>query len=148
MKQIHTSSFGILEYGDAEVIRFPAGLPGFGAEKQFLAIERIHDKPVVFLQSVDRSDLFFIALPIEIIDPEYELQLSDDDLEILEEKEPEPADLICLALVCLPEQGECTANLLGPIVISRQRQIGVQAVRNDSRYSATYPLIGELTGSC
>ncbi len=148
MKQIHTHSFGTLEYHDEEVIRFPAGLPGFGTEKQFLAIERIHDKPVIFLQSLGRPDLFFITLPIEIIDPEYELQLSDEDLEMLGEKEPEPADLICLALICLPEQGDCTANLLGPIVISRQRQVGLQAIRNDSRYSVTYPLIGEMTGSC
>ena len=40
-----------------------------------------------------------------------------------------------LTILTIPEQGPTTVNLAAPIVINPARNIGVQAVRSDRRYS-------------
>lgn len=148
MNILKTHSFGTLEYGEDDLIRFPEGIPGFENEKLFIAVERPREKPVIFLQSAVREELFFITLPIESIDDSYELQLSEEDETLLGGSDPGSEELMCLALVCFPDEGVPTANLLGPLVIHRDTQIGVQAIRNDARYSASHPLTEGVNERC
>ena len=146
MPTISTRQFGNVEFAEEDIFEFPNGLPGFEEEHRFLCVERPALRPVVFLQSVDSPDLCFITIPAQTIDPHYEVVIADEERTILgaseEEDEASAWDqsLACLAIVCLPEEGAPTANLLGPVVLSRETRKGVQAVRDDSRYSALTPL--------
>ena len=133
--RIETNSFGPIDCADEDIIHFPQGLPGFEHEKAFVAIERPHAKPVIFLQSAQSPGLFFVTLPVETIDDGYQLKLSDEYRRILGVTEM-TRDLLTLAIVCMPDAGAPTANLLGPIVVHRQGRVAVQAVRDDARYSA------------
>ena len=63
MPTIRTKQFGSIDYDDADIFEFPAGLPGFEAEQRFLCIERPALRPVAFLQSVTNPELCFITLP-------------------------------------------------------------------------------------
>ena len=45
-----------------------------------------------------------------------------------------------LAILCFARPDAPTANLLGPLVIRRDVGLGVQSIREDSRYSARQPL--------
>lgn len=144
MPSISTKQFGIVQFGEDDVFDFPNGLPGFEAERQFLCIERPALRPVVFLQSIEHTDLCFITLPARSVDPGYELRVAPEEQTILGLAPAESPlweqSLACLAIVCLPSQGAPTANLLGPVVLSRETRKGVQAVRDDCRYSAMTPL--------
>jgi flagellar assembly factor FliW len=40
----------------------------------------------------------------------------------------------------MPQNAAPTANLLGPVVLSRETMRGVQAIREDTKYSAVHPL--------
>ncbi|MCX6595109.1 MAG: flagellar assembly protein FliW [Acidobacteria bacterium] len=137
--RIETNSFGPIDCADADIIHFPQGLPGFEYEKAFVAIERPQSQPVVFLQSVTSPGLFFVTLPVETIDRGYQLKLSDEYRRILGVTDM-ARDLLSLAIVCMPDAGVPTANLLGPIVVHRQDRVAVQAVRDDAVYSAAEPL--------
>jgi flagellar assembly factor FliW len=138
MPLLETLRFGALEYPPAGAIEFPGGLPGFEHLRRFVLVEQAPLAPLVFLQSLETPDLCFPAVPVGAIDPQYELEISREDLEILNldpSRQPEVGrEVVCLAIVAA-RTGPPTANLLAPIVINLSRRLGVQAVRADARYS-------------
>jgi flagellar assembly factor FliW len=146
MPLLETLRFGALEYPPEGAIDFPSGVPGFEHLRRFVLVEQAALAPLVFLQSLETPDLCFPAVAVCAIDPQYELEVSREDLEILNldpSRQPEVGrDVVCLAIVAAPK-GLPTANLLAPIVInlsprSSSRRLGVQAVRTDARYSHCY----------
>jgi flagellar assembly factor FliW len=106
---------------------------------------------LTFLQSTRQSGLCFLALPILMIDPQYALTVSAEDLAALEfDENRQPAiggDVDCLAMIAAPEQGPPTANLLAPIVIHRGKRVGLQAIRIDAIYSHQH-LLGPEEDVC
>jgi flagellar assembly factor FliW len=144
MPSIDTKQFGTLHFTEDDVFEFPNGLPGFDAARRFLCIERPAYRPIVFLQSVEDAGLCFITLPARAVDPAYQLEVAPEERTILglaSAMAPEwEQSLACLAIVCLPPDGAPTANLLGPVVLSRETHKGIQSVRDDRRYSALTPL--------
>jgi flagellar assembly factor FliW len=151
MPTIRTKQFGSIDYDDADIFEFPAGLPGFESEQRFLCIERPALRPVAFLQSVVNPELCFITLPARSVDPGYELAIAPDELQILGVAQPEvqsvESSLACLAIVCLNNDGPPTANLLGPVVLSRETRRGIQSVRDDRKYSAVTPVAADAETS-
>lgn len=140
MPRIETKAFGTLDYRTADLIEFPQGLVGFEGHRRFLAIDRPQTKPLVFLQSIEQPDLFFVTIPPSLVDPGYRLQLLDEHLAALDLGDTASVEFLVLSVVCLPETGSATANLLGPLVIHCPTGRGVQAVRDDRQYSAVHPI--------
>ena len=128
------------------VIEFPGGMPGFENERQFRMITRKDLSPIAFLQSEASPDVFFTVLPIEAVDSAYDLQLTPEDAALLGVNGDASAAareaLLRLAIVTTPKNGRAHANLLAPVVIHVERNIGVQAVRRDSRYSHCHTIPG------
>lgn len=148
MLRCASKNFGIVEYETNAVITFPLGLPGFESETLFVAIEREASKPVLFLQSLVTPQLCFITMPVELIEPAYELRVSEEDLELIGATSGMSASLRCLTVVCTGHHRP-TANLLGPVVINLETHQAVQAVRDDARYAVQHPLFPELeAGGC
>jgi flagellar assembly factor FliW len=139
MPVVNTRRFGPLEYDESRVVSFPSGLPGFEHETRFVLLERPEWTPIVFLQSLHGADLCFLAAPVGTLDPGYSLSVTREDLQKLslnEERQPNSDEqVLCLALLCAPENGPLTGNLLAPVVVNLRNRIAVQAVRVDARYS-------------
>src|SRR5437016_3006575 len=115
---------------------FPHGLPGFEHERRFTLVEDRAHPPLLSLESETTPDLRFHALPVRAVDPAYDLQLSPEDLDVLElEQVPGEDGVLCLAILAAPENGPLSANLLAPVVVNCTRNLAVQAVRMDQRYS-------------
>ena len=146
MRAIETPRFGLVRYDEQEVIEFPAALPGFEGEHQFLLIEAEASRPLCFLQSVLTPSLCFVCAPIPLLLPQYEGFLNRQDRDALG-MPPEGATpgtrLDWFAILCFAEADSPTANLLGPIVIRRDVGLGVQSIREDALYSARHPLFRE-----
>jgi flagellar assembly factor FliW len=146
MPEILTKYFGSIEYSEADVVQFSSGLPAFEDETQFLLIEPPARAPIVFLQSLRHSNLCFLTLPILVVDPEYHLAVAGEDLVALgldpARRHQPGAEITCLAVVAVAENGLITANLLAPLVINRAQRCGLQAIRIDSAYSHVHPVAG------
>jgi|YNPBryunderm2012_1023409.scaffolds.fasta_scaffold00984_11 flagellar assembly factor FliW len=142
--RFETRHFGIVEYERDSVFEFPAGLPGFEDQREFVALQQSHIRPIVFLQSLRRPDLCFITLPVQAIEPGYRLSLSAEDLRLLElpeDRQPEIGkQVLCLAIVAVAEGQPPTANLLAPVVVNLANRRAVQAIMSDSGYSHRHPL--------
>ena len=144
MPEILTKYFGSIEYKEADVIQFSAGLPAFEDEIQFLLIEPAASAPIVFLQSLRQASLCFLTLPILAVDTQYDLAITLEDLQSIGIEPGHPPSLgdrlICLAVIAVTENGAVNANLLAPILINRRERRGLQAIRVDSIYSHEYPV--------
>jgi flagellar assembly factor FliW len=150
--RLDTPRFGPIEYPDDAVIRFPAGLPAFESDTEFLAIERSDAAPLIFLQSVIHPSLCFLTMPVLEIVPGYKLCVCPEDLRLLglpAGRQPEiGGDLICLCILTVPGDGAATANLLAPVLIRRDTRTGVQAVQVDSQHSHRHPLFAGEASTC
>jgi flagellar assembly factor FliW len=142
MPQCETKYFGTVTYDPQTVITFPYGLPAFENHCHFLPIEDAARLPFVFLQSLEDARLCFLALPVAILDPHYQLKMSAEDLAAIGQRQPTgvATDLLCLAVVSFNADGNPTANLLAPIVVNRATRAGVQSVRDDFAYGCSHPL--------
>lgn len=147
MPQADTQQFGPIEYALEDVIEFPLGLPAFEQEHSFLLIAPLTAKPLVFLQSLGRSELCFVTLPLEVVDPNYQLSVSAEDLTVLLLAGQNlgavglASDVRIRTLAIISLTDSCpTANLLAPLVINVKEKRGAQAIRLDNLYSHQHPV--------
>lgn len=146
MAQVETEYFGTISYREDSVFEFPAGLPAFVNEKRFVPIESPQRSPMLFLQSLVRPSLCFLALPIQVVDRDYRLAVSREDLVTLglaPDRQPELAsEVAVLALLSIHDGLLATANLMAPIVVNLKTRQALQAIRQDSLYSHQHPIPG------
>jgi len=144
MALIETEYFGTISYREDSVFEFPAGLPAFVNEKRFVPIESPQHSPLLFLQSMARPSLCFLALPIQVVDPGYRLAVCREDLVTLElapDRQPELAsEVAVLVLLSVHDGLLSTANLMAPIVVNLKTRRALQAIRQDSVYSHQHPI--------
>ena len=143
MAKLKTRQFGTIQCNDNAAVTFPLGLLGFESSKRFALVEHADAAPLVFLQSLDSEELYFITAPVQAIDKSYELALLDDDIRQLgldPNRTPSAEDVVCLAILSAPVKGPATANLSAPIVISPTTRNAIQSVRIDGRYSHQHPI--------
>jgi len=137
--------FGELDYDSEVVVEFPAGLPGFETERQFILVDRADLRPLVFVQSLAQPELCFPTLPVRSVVPDYKLTMTEADREALE-LPSHPAigkDVACLVVLNVRETGT-VANLLAPLVIALKQRRAVQAIVSECGYSHEHALEAAL----
>lgn len=142
--KITTKYFGEIEITDDELFNFPKGIPGFENEKSFVIIHN-DDKnfPFQWLQSIENTDLAFVTINPFSIMPDYEVEISDDEVEILNIEEI--ADVFLLCIVVVPEDfSKISANLLAPIIFNTKNHMAKQVTMNTNRYKVRQYIIEEL----
>lgn len=146
MPSLTTKYFGTLPYEASGRFRFPNGIPGFEDQHAFVLLDVEERRPLLFLQSTAAFGLCFLAFPILVVDPEYELAVSFEDLCSLKlETGRQPkigAEVLVLALLTLQPGLPATANLMAPIVINLKIRRGLQAIRTNARYSHQHAIPG------
>ena len=137
-----TRYFGEMDYAEDAVIRIPAGIPGFPGDSGYLLIQFPTQYPLVYLQSLQRTDVCFAALPVRVASPGYELTLSEEDARALGVgTRPKIGDeVLCLAFLAAEESGIPTANLKAPVVIRIQTRMAAQCLNGDGNYLCRHPL--------
>lgn len=152
MAACQTKYDGIIEFTDDSVFVFPEGLIGFEGEISFLPLQPPGAEPLVLLQSTITPELCFIALPVRVVDPEYQLAIVPEDLPRLglpANRQPAiGADVLCLALITIHDGGEgTTANLLAPVVVNLKTRRAVQCISSDPGHSHQHPFLAPAEAS-
>ena len=144
MPSLPTTYFGQLDYNEDSVFEFPSGIPGFEEHTRFLLVDHAQSHPLVFVQSLLSPSLCFIAVPVLVVDPQYRLELTEEDLTSLQFPSGVPPrigeELACLALVTVIEFSDPTANLRSPLVLNLKARVGLQIIHQDVRYSFRQPI--------
>src|SRR6185312_2210575 len=122
MLRIATKFFGERDCDADSIYTFPAGLPGFEDQHSFCFLTVPGSEPLLFMQSTTTQNLCFVMLPILVVDPDYPVALSEDELAMLDlpaGRMPKIGrDILCAALVCSEAGARHTVNLMAPIVVN------------------------------
>ena len=136
--RFESTHFGSIAVDESSIIEFPEGLPGFEDRRRFLALEHPQASGLIFLQSLEQPDLCFLALPVQMSRPGYQLYLTPEDRELLDlpvDRQPVIGrDVAALAILSLREAQDPTVNLRSPVVIHLGTHRAVQAIRPDEVY--------------
>ena len=91
--KLHTSRFGEIEFNEEEIITFSDGLFGFEDIKKYIIFQMEEDNPLMWMQSIEEGSLAFIIIRPFEFNPNYSLQLSDNDVEELGLTSPDDSDI-------------------------------------------------------
>lgn len=134
MVKIKTKNFGTMDIEEKQRITFPEGILGFPEQKEYYLIIK-EDSPFLWLQSKEKENLAFVLINPYLFQPEYQLNVSSREWDILGIN-PDGDDFLIFAIVTIPENPEdMTANLQGPILINPKQKLGVQAISLDETHS-------------
>ena len=123
---------------DAQVVEFPAGIPGFEMCRRFVVIASPELSPLSCLQSLDPPEASFLTVDPRLLDPQYDFTLREFERARLGAAVDEA--LVWLAIVTVAPDGGATANLRAPVVINARRMVGCQFIRDDHEYPVRFPL--------
>lgn len=148
VQEIASDRIGPIQFSPEEVLSFPGGLPGFQDHQQFVLLQPPAVEPLVYFQSLSYPYPRFLAVPVDVVDPEYQLAMESWDKDLLF---PEDASGIKLSrmphatlslyfVVSVSKDMLATVNMLAPIAVRPSIKRGVQAVRADGLYSHAAPL--------
>lgn len=141
--RIESTRFGAFDVADGALLRFPRGLAGFPGSTRYALVAHSPEDPFYWLHSADEPAVAFPVTDPWAFHPEYQLEIGDEDLALLETSDP--ADLAFFGVVAIaPDPAASTINLLAPVVVNLERQLGAQ-VLNQVEASPHAPLFaGEV----
>lgn len=138
--KVETTRFGTLEVDDSTLITMPSGPIGFECYRQFCLIESHTKANFRWLQSVDEPGLAFVVIDPSEFFADYEIELSDLDVDRLQLTDEE--DALVLTILTIRNDGQdISANLAAPIVVNSKNLIGAQVVLQNEQYSTQHPLL-------
>jgi flagellar assembly factor FliW len=144
MLRILTRFFGELDCNVEDLYTFPSGLPGFEDQQSFFFLKIPRTEPLLFMQSMTTRSLCFVLLPILVVEPDYKVRLTVEELSELQlPADRIPAigkDVLCAVTVCFGNGTSPTVNLMAPVIVNLHTKIGLQAIHGDSGYSHQHPL--------
>jgi flagellar assembly factor FliW len=140
--KVATKAYGVIDVDERQKITISAGLFGFESFKDYILLDA-ERQPFYWLQSMDVERVAFILVSPFLFRPDYELDISDEDLAEIGIAEPQNA-LIFSIVTIPPDGGPMTANLQGPVVINRETRQGKQFVLTDPRWKTRHNIMDEL----
>ena len=139
---VETKTMGSVEVSEGQLIKLPAGLFGFTGYHDFALID-CHIKPLIWMHSLEEKDLAFLLLDPFIVSPDYEADI--DDVELSKIGIRDPADVLLLAIITVPNDGSpVTANLRGPLVINKKSHEGMQVILDDKKWPIKFDVAKAL----
>lgn len=131
--------FGAFEVEPQNIVRFPAGLPGFEQCHHLVILSSPAIAPLQCLQALDGQLASFLVVDPRLVLPDYRCVLSGPDAERLGGADDTP--LLWLAVVTSRDEGDWV-NLRAPIVINPSRMVGFQVIPHSSLYPLRHPIAG------
>jgi flagellar assembly factor FliW len=143
--KVATKAYGLIEVDERQKIIFPQGLFGFEKLKDYLLLDA-ERQPFYWLQSMDVEDVAFILVNPFLFRPDYEVNVSNEEVDGIGIRSPENA--LIFSIVTIPQDGSpMTANLQGPLIINRDARMGKQAVLTDDRWKTKHDIMAELAAT-
>lgn len=120
------------------VIRFPRGIVGFEALREFTLLEIRAGAPLLVLQSLESPNLgLLVADPFAFV-PDYSLSISDAEQEMLQAQNADELAVLVTASIPPGEPEKTALNMLGPIVINHRTRLGLQSPQPEGSRPAQF----------
>ncbi len=141
---VETGRFGQLNVDENEIINMPNGVLGFPELRRYVLVDPADDALILWLQSLDRSEIAFPAIEPKIFKSDYVVKLSAaDQRELGLERINKNAGV--LSLLTIPQEiMHMSANIKAPLVINLENNFAKQVVLQENEYSVNHPMFKEL----
>jgi flagellar assembly factor FliW len=121
------------------VFTFAEGVAGFTHCTRFTIFHEEGSTPRVFwLQSLDDADVMFPIVAPEMLDVEYQIELSDADCELLGLEKAEDAAVVVIVYRDAAEGGKIAANTRSPIILNLSNRRAMQKVLQEVHPTLLY----------
>ena len=142
--EIQTKAMGQVEILEKQIIVLDQGFYGFKDFHRFALVDAPQE-PFIWVQSLDKTDLAFLAIDPFLFRPDYEIDIEDSLLEPLGIENP--SEVLVFALVTIPPDGSpVTANLQGPLIVNKRNNKAMQAVLSDLKWKTKHDIVAEASG--
>lgn len=138
---LQTKAYGPVEIDEKQILEFPHGLFGFEEYHQFALIDA-HKKPFFWLQSTEEARIAFILIKPSIFHEDYDPGISEEDYADIGAEGPD--ECLVFAIVTVPDSGPMTANLQGPLYISKKTRKGKQCISPKDEYRTKHDILEEM----
>ncbi len=138
---LQTKAYGPMEIDEGQILEFPQGILGFEEYRRFALIDA-HKKPFYWLQSTEETRIAFILIKPSIFRDSYDPGIGPEELEDIGASDLD--DCLVFAIVTVPEAGPMTANLQGPIFISKKTRKGKQCISPRDEYRTRHDILEEM----
>ena len=146
MKVLATPEQESLNQTDDSIIQMPFGLLGFESFKRFVLLANPEEAPFLWFETPDDRSISFLVVSPFIVLPNYQPELTPEDVALLELKNLR--DAMIFNIVTLRGNHAATVNLKGPIVVNRATLVGKQVIPvNAANYAVQHPLVAPETAS-
>ncbi len=141
--KVSTTRFGELQVNKEDVINFPEGLLGFESLKRFFIVDPGDSTLILWLQSIEDSQIAFPVIEPKIFKPDYIAKLLPTDMNSVELESLSDAKIY--SILTIPSDiTTMSANLKAPVVINNDKKIAKQIVLQDSKLSVKYEMYKDL----
>lgn len=136
---IKTKFLGEVEIEDKNILVFPEGILGFEESRKFILLPIPGNDIFQVLQDVERDFVSFIVTDPWRFKNDYDVEVPDEELLKINIVKKEQIGV--MGIVTLSGEFEkSTLNLLAPVIVNTEHQMGRQFVLNQAGYSTKYPL--------
>lgn len=137
--KVKTTRFGTIDVKEEQVITLTEGMLGFSECSRYTLMDDEIGEPFMWMQSLDIPSLAFVVIDPAIILPSYHFSVKKDQIKNLETENVD--DLQVYVIVTMAANIlDVTVNLQGPLVVNKNKRVGLQVVLNDPNFSTRHPL--------
>jgi flagellar assembly factor FliW len=137
--EILTSRFGKISFSSKEVYEFSKGIYGFPEKKKFIWLKLKETEPFKWLQSIEAGNWAFLLIDPFLFYPDYDPQVSKKELGDIKLISLKRSEIYAIASLS-PHTKEARANLVAPLIINPDKNLGKQVVLKGSNYRIHHPI--------
>lgn len=120
-------------------INLPQGLFGFPEIREMELVFDEEELPFMWLREDKKDGLAFIVVEPGGIIPDYSVEITDADVEVLGVSSHEDTMILNIVTLSPDQSGVISINLVGPIIVNRTNLIGKQCIiNNHEAYSSRH----------
>lgn len=136
---IKTRDFGEITVDEDDIVYFSTGMYGFENYKRYVILKDKPEDDIMFLQSLDNTDLSFVLIDPYSIYRTYDPDLNEEDLTELEVKNESELKFLVIAII-KENIKDSVVNLKSPIAINPGTRSAKQTILQNS-YPLRYNII-------
>ena len=137
--KVKTTRFGTIDVKEEQVITLTEGMLGFSECSRYTLMDDEIGEPFMWMQSLEIPSLAFVVIDPAIILPSYHFSVKKDQIKNLNTDNVD--DLQVYVIVTMAANIlDVTVNLQGPLVVNKNKRVGLQVVLNDPNFSTRHPL--------
>ena len=132
--KIKTRDFGEIAVKPGDILRFTCGMYGFEDNINYVILKDSPEDDIMFLQSVENTDLSFVVIDPYTILRNYEPLLAEEDLIELKVKSEDELKYLVIAII-KDNIKDSVVNLKSPVAINPETKAAKQIILQNA-----YPL--------